>query len=357
MTDHSMPAPRVRTVLAAIAIAVLLLGVLGTFRRGLIKAGKASVPEASAAGLPTRAVTRRRVPASVEVTGTVQAERIATLASRVVANVVELRASAGRRVSAGEVLVVLDDRELRHRVQQAKEAVAGAEAALAQARSDYRRDKPVFEQKGLSAYAFEHTETNLRTAEAACRRLQEAEREAEVDLSYAQIRSPFAGIVVDRQANLGDQASPGKPLVTLYQEGRFWLEASVPEERLSRIRRDQAMTLRIDALGREMRGRVAELVPSADPSSRSVLVRVRLEDARDVLPGMFGRLRVPLGEEERTLVPAQAVIRAGQVTLADVVREGRVERRAVQLGAAVGDDVEVLSGLAPGEAVVVGKGR
>jgi hypothetical protein len=102
-----------------------------------------------------------------------------------------------------------------------------------------------------------------------------------------------------------------------------------------------------------MRGRVVEIVPSSDPATRSVIVRVRLEDTRDIVPGMFGRLLLPSAPEQVLTVPASAVTRAGQLTMVDVVSQGRVERRTVQLGRAIGGGFEVLSGLAPGDSVVL----
>ncbi len=219
-----------RVGLSVATIVMLMLWILGTFRRGVIQAGKQPVPAQTAAGLMTQKVAMRTIPAVTEAVGTVQAEQLAAVTSRVVANIVEMRVSAGQQVASGEALVALDDRDLRRRVEQAQDAVRGAEATLAQAQSDYQRDKPLFDQQVITPYDFEHTQTNLKTAEANLHRLQQAEKEAEVSLSYAVIRSPFAGVVVDKLANAGDLAAPGKPLFTIYEQGRLWLEANVPEE-------------------------------------------------------------------------------------------------------------------------------
>ncbi len=265
-----------RVALSVATIVILMLWILGTFRHGVIQADKEPVPVESAAGLTTQKIAMQTIPSVTEAVGTVQAEQVAAVTSRVVANIVEMRVSAGQRVSNGETLAVLDDRDLRHRVEQAQDGVRSAEATLAQAQSDYKRDKPLFDQQVITPYDFEHTQTNLKTAEANLHRLQQAEREAEVNLSYAVIHSPFTGVVVDKLANLGDLAAPGKPLLTMYEQGRLWLEANVPEDLMDHIRLNELLTFRIDALSREMQGRVAEIVPSSDPSSRTVVVRVHL---------------------------------------------------------------------------------
>lgn len=346
-----------RVSFSAATIVVLMLWILGTFRRGVIQADKVPVPVESAADVSTRRIEMQTIPAMTEAVGTVQAEQLAAVTSRVVANLLEMRAAAGQRVGRGEILVVLDDRDLRHRVEQAQDAVRSAEATVAQAQSDYRRDKPLFDQQVITAYDFEHTQTNLKTAEANLHRLQQAEREADVNLSYSVIRSPFNGVVVDRLANIGDLAAPGKPLFTMYEQGRLWLEANVPEDMLAGIHIGEFRTLRIDARGRQMRGRVVEIVPSSDPATRTVVVRVHLEDTRDIVPGMFGRLLIPSASEQVLTVPASAVTRAGQLTMVDVVEQGRIERRTVQLGRAIGRQFEVLSGLAAGDTVVVRNGN
>jgi RND family efflux transporter MFP subunit len=352
-TNHRKPAKVLRVAVPAAAILLLMFWVAGTFHQGVIQGAVKPAPEKTAAGLATATVTMQTIPAVTEAVGTVQAEQLATVTSRAVANIMEMRVSAGQHVESGEPLVVLDDRDLRRRVEQALDAVRGAEATLAQAQSDYQRDKPLFDEQVITPYDFEHTQTNLKTAEANLHRLQQVEQETEVNLSYAVIHSPFTGVIVDKLASVGDLAAPGKPLSTIYEHGRLWLEASVPEEMLARIHIGESVALRIDARDRESRGKVVEIVPSSDPATRTVAVRVHLDDTREIVPGMFGRLLLPAAPEQLLTIPAMAVIRAGQLTMTDVVERGHVERRTVQLGRALGDRVEVLSGLAAGEVVVV----
>lgn len=342
-----------RVGLPIATIAILMLWILGTFHRGVIQGTKQPVLQESAAGAVTFKVVARTLPTSTEAVGTVQAEQIATVTARVMASITELRASAGKRVTKGENLVALDDRDLRHRVEQAQEAVRSAEATLEQAQSDYHRDKPLFDQQVITPYDFEHTQTNLKTAQANLNRLQQAQKEAEVNLSYAVIRSPFNGVVIDKQADLGDLAAPGQPLFTLYEQGRLWLEANVPEELMAHVRLNNLMTVHIDATARDVHGRVVEIVPFSDPSSRTEIVRVHLTSTQDLVPGLFGRLTIPLAPEPVLTIPESALIRVGQLTMVDVVWQDAIKRRTVQLGRVIEGQCEVLSGLTPGEIVVL----
>ena len=340
-------------VLPIATIVVLMLWVLGTFHRGVIEGARQAVPRESATGSATYMVVARTIPSTTEAVGTVQAEQVATVTSRVMAEITELRASAGQRVTKGEALVVLDDRDLRHRVEQAQESARSAQATLEQARSDYNRDKPLYEQQVITPFDFEHTQTNLKTAEANLKRLEQAQREAEVNLSYAVIRSPFDGVIIDKQAQVGDLASPGRPLFTMYEQGRLWLEANVPEEQMAHVRLNSLMTVRIDATEHDISGRVVEIVPSSDPSSRTQIVRVHLNAPESVVPGMFGRLEIPLAPEPILTIPGSTLIRVGQLTMVEVVHDGQINRRTVQLGRAVGQQFEVLSGLATGETIIL----
>ncbi len=343
----------IRVALSVATIVILMLWILGAFRHGVIQAEVRPIPGEPHVNLPTETISLRTYPVSTEAVGTVQPEKIASVSARLVANIVEIRVSAGQRVSSGDVLVVLDDRDLQHRVEQAQDAVRSAQATLAQAQSDYSRDKPLFEQQVITPYDFERTQTNMRTAEANLHRLEEMENEARVNLSYSVIHSPFTGVVVDKLADVGDLATPGKPLVRMYQQGRLWLEAAIPEEQVGRIHVNDTLTLQIDAQNRQLKGPVVEVVPSADPSTRTVLVRVRLSQTGDLLPGMFGRLLIPAKSEELVTVPKSALIRAGQLTMVEVVRDGHIERRTVEIGRTLENRCEVLSGLKVGESVVL----
>jgi len=343
----------IRATLSVATIVILLLWVLGAFRHNVIQAEMKPLPEEPRSVPPTETISLRAYPVITQAVGTVQPERTASVSARLVADIVEMRVSAGQRVNRGDVLVLLDDRDLRHRVEQAQDAVRSAEATLAQAQSDFNRDKPLFEQQVITPYEFDRTQTALRTAEANLHRLQEMENEARVSLSYSVIHSPFAGVVVDKLADVGELAAPGKPLLTMYEQGRLWLEAAIPEEQAGRVHVNDTLALEIDAQKRQLKGPVVEVVPSADPSTRTVLVRVRLSRTQDLLPGMFGRLLIPAESEELLMVPESALIRAGQLTMVEVVRDSQVERRTVEIGRMIESRCEVLSGLRDGEAVVL----
>jgi multidrug efflux pump subunit AcrA (membrane-fusion protein) len=196
---------------------------------------------------------------------------------------------------------------------------------------------------------------NLATAQANLLRAKRQEDEARTGLSYGTLTAPIAGRVVERYADPGDTARQGEPLLRIYDPNNLRLEASVRESVASHLTKGQKLATRIDALGKELEAVVDEIVPSADPGSRSFLVKSILTSTTGLYPGMFGRLLIPMGWTEKTYVPAQAVTRVGQLDFVIVRTEQGPIRRYVRLGSRTGaKQVEVISGLAPGEEVSLG---
>ena len=342
-----------RLILPVLLIVFMILWLTGTFRKGIIQPEKLAVKTVSAAGVPACQVTWIQTPVVAEAVGAVRPEYQMTIASRISGNIVEMRVNAGRHVRKGDLLVRLDARDISARVSQAGETLRRAQAMRDLAVSDYRRDKPLADKAVIPRSEFDQTDMRLKTAEADVQHAKEALREAEVSLSYAEIRSPATGIVIDKLADAGDLAIPGKTLLTMYEPQRLWLEASVREQEAPLLRIGSAYTVRIDATGETMTGKLAEIVPSADPVSRTVIARILLAHTDGLYPGMFGRLLIPVREARRLLIPESAVIRIGQLRMVDVITGGQVKRRSIQVGEHIGAQVEVLSGLSDGEKIAI----
>jgi RND family efflux transporter MFP subunit len=358
-----MPRARLRSLLitiltSVVALIVVLAAMLwlsGAFRGGRIEPG-APVRSGVAARPATQPLTVQiqTRPHLADIVGSIQAENRTQIAARLLANIVEMRVSAGDRVQAGDVVAVLDDRDLRARVAQASETLKSAEARRDLAAIELTRVTDMVARNVASEFELDRVRSVNAGAVADVARFQQAVAEAQVALSDTQIRSPISGIVIDRLAEPGDQASPGKPLLTVYDPARLRVQASARESYVGRLHVGQELTVFIDVLDQERMGVVQEIVPQADPSSRSFDVKVRLEDSRNLLPGMFARLRLPLDPRPQVEIPVSAVRAVGQVQLVQVLDEekGHVNRRAVRLGQVEGDRVAVLAGLAEGEQIL-----
>jgi RND family efflux transporter MFP subunit len=174
-------------------------------------------------------------------------------------------------------------------------------------------------------------------------------------LSYTTLRAPKAGRIVDRLAEPGDTATPGVPLLVIYDAASLRLEAPVPAPVAVNLRVGQTLQVSIDALDKVFDATVDEIVPQADTPSRSFLVKARLPQSDHLYEGLFGRLRIPVGHRDHLCLPEDAIQTVGQLEYVDVVQnDGTLQRRYIRTGRR-GEPgrVEVLSGLSAGERVVL----
>ncbi len=333
-------------------LAVLLLALAGVFR-SKIATDQPAPAVRSVGDLPTAEVRLLRRPRYETAVGTVKPVYEAGVASKLLARVIEVRVRAGQAVSRDEVLVRLDDAELQARLKQAEAALAAAKSAHEQAALDFRRAQQLLESRAIARAEYDQFETALRTAAAQLERTQQAVHEARVLLDYATLRAPMTGIVVDKRVEAGDTVSPGQVLLTLYDPTRMQMVATVRESLAERLQVGQKLLGRLDALNYECEGVVSEIVPEAQAASRSFEVKVTGPCPPGIYSGMFGRILIPLGEEEVVVVPAEAVFKVGQLDMVEVVVDGTLRRRSVRLGRQVDGHYEVLAGLSVGEKVVL----
>ena len=344
---------RIGTALAAIVVVVVaMLWLSGAFRADMIAPGTVEQPHAAQHDVQIAVARRVKLVPIAEPVGTVQAEHRTSVTARVVANVLEMKVNAGDKVQQGQLLALLDDTQQQARVQQARESLRSAEANRDYAAQEVERRRALPPQV-LSQSEREQWESKLNMASADVARAKQAVLEAESALADTQIRAPMSGIVIDRLVEPGDQSAPGKTLVTLYDPTRLRVEASVRESDIGRLSPGLKLTVVVDALKTERQGTVEQIVPAADPTSRTFLVKVHLPDPAGLFPGMYARLRIPLDERQTVQIPSAAVRRVGQLTLLDVMQNGRPLRRAVRLGRSDGETVEVLAGLNEGEQIAL----
>ncbi len=319
------------------------------------------------------------MPEVYEATGTLKARLTTVLSARVMGTIRELRPQPGDVVQAGQVVAVLDAREIEAALGQARaardeasnalpevtSAIAAAQAQLDLATATYKRMKSLFDQKSITAQEFDEVSARHRAAEAQLdmakakrqqikQKIQQADEavaQAAAQKSYLEVRAPFAGTVVERKAEPGMLAAPGMPLVVLEQAGGYRLEAAVEESRLGKIRPGMSVEVKLESGPETRTGRVEEVVPALDPGSRTFTVKIGVAGGL-LRSGMFGRAVFTMGERKALTVPAPAVRKQGQVEQAMVVDGGVARVRMVTTGIRSADRVEILSGLTAGETLV-----
>lgn len=292
------------------------------------------------------------VPSTLEASGTAQAVRTATLSTKLMGTVVEVRVLEGDRVRAGDVLVRIDDRDIVAKAAQADAGLAGAQAMRQEAALNAARMRGLFADEAATRAQLDAAETALARADAAVAAAKASAAELVALRDYAQVRAPFDGIVTSRRVDPGSFAAPGAPLVVVQDAARLRVSVSAPPE-AARLDRGELVEARIEGVRAE--ARVEGVVPVAG-SMYTVNAIVDNSGGRH-LAGAAAVLALPVGTRETMVVPARAIERQGDLAGVRVRLEDGVELRWVRIGRVAGDSVEVLSGLRDGEQVVVPSAR
>jgi RND family efflux transporter MFP subunit len=317
-------------------------------------------------------VQTRNVPDALEAVGTVRAAQTSTLASQMMGHIVDLRAHEGDRVRRGEVLAIIDDSQPRAAFDRATAAnvasqqqLAAADSELALAESTFKRFQTLFERKSVSPQEFEEVKARQQLA-LAHRDMARADQEqaqavlaqTKAALEYTRICAPFDGMVTEKRVDSGTLASPGMPIFTVEDVRRYRLEASINEADLHSVAIGQPVPVLVDAFGPgELKGKAVEIVPAADPASRSFLVKIELPADVRLRSGLFGRAEFTRGERPSLLVPQTAIVERGQLRAVFVLDQNRVAAlHYVTLGRLTRGQVEVLAGLQDGDRLVATPG-
>jgi RND family efflux transporter MFP subunit len=338
--------------LPILARAALVLGTASLAACG----GDANGTAAGAAAVPpvTALVRDTLLPTVVDAAGSAEPVEQATLSTKLMGAVQRVAVQEGDVVEAGALLVKIDARDIDARRGQAAAQLAQAEAAHREAQLMAQRIRALYADSAAPRAQLDAVEAGLTRAEAAVNQARAGLAEVDAMGGYAEVRAPFAGTVTRRFVDPGAFAAPGAPLVTVENGSRLRVAASAAPETVRRLRRGTAVDVRIE--DQPARGTVEGVVPAGSGATYTVNVIVE-NPGRRFLPHSAATLAIPAGEPRRVaVVPAAAVARDGDLTGVRLVREGKVDVRWVRLGRQVGTDIEVLAGVAAGDAVVVPAG-
>jgi membrane fusion protein (multidrug efflux system) len=346
---------------------VLLLGVVASFA-GMTGCGGENKEDAPGAvakvdtiSLPPEqiaVVKSQEIRSGPSLSGSLQAETQATVSAELGGAVLRTFAEAGSSVSAGQELVRIDDASLRDAVLSAQSGVTTARNQVELAQREVTRAENLVKAGAIPERQVELAKSQLIGAQA-----QEADAKArltsiQTQLAKTVVKAPFSGVVSERRVSAGDIVGPGSPLYTIINPGTMRLEASVPAEALADVRVGAPVEFTVSGYAtRRFAGRISAVNPVADAATRQVRVIVTLPNVGGTLvAGLFAEGRVASVSHVGAIVPASAVDDAGWVLR---IKGGKTERVNVTLG--IRDEaaelVEIKTGVAAGDTVLVGAGR
>ena len=309
--------------------------------------------------LPVAAATRAAALEGALASGTVEADDRAQLVAQASGTLRAPGLFEGQSVRRGQVLATIDQRHADADVGRARAALDAALAEQHDAGQDVARDAALAQSGALSGDTFRKEQLRHDIATAGVSQARAVLAAAETSRSYTSIVSPIDGVVITRYVHDGDTVMPGAQLVTVEGRRGLLFRFAAPQGSISAFATGSTVPVLID--GHETQpiiGRVRGVVPSADPATRRYTVEVVLPANSGILPGMFGRVRLPAPANANTnvevvTVPASAVTDRGGLTGVFVVDgDRRLGFRWVRLGDRIGDRIVVTSGLSAGEQIV-----
>lgn len=289
--------------------------------------------------------------------GVVEAVRRADLAAQTAGRVQEVLVDVNQPVKAGQVLLRITAVEQQAGAELARAQLRAAEANAAEAEQTYRRYLALAETQYVSKLQLDQVKAARDAAIAARNAAAAALTQASQQAAYTVVRAPYAGVVARRDVEPGETIAPGMPLMSMYAPDALRIEVAVPQSRADAIRRNPAASVTLGD-GRTLTPASVVVFPAADPLSHSVNVRVNLPTLDPpVAPGttakvVFAADSVGPAEAAAAIrIPAASIAQRGELTGVYVVQDGRLLLRQVRLGARVGDQVEIISGLKAGDVV------
>jgi RND family efflux transporter MFP subunit len=328
---------------ASVVIALIVLGAgYGLFGKETSYA-EASKKVEAAVPVSTVTIAPKTIDAVVSAVGTLNSRNSSVLSSKIMGKVVALHAKEGDYVSQGKLLLKIESGEISAQVFQ-------AQAAYNNAKLQYDRIKRLFDEKAATQMEMDQATLGLDSANAGLNGAKAME-------SYTIIEAPISGQIVEKHINLGEMALPGQPIIKIEDNGHLRLEVTVREQDLRFIQAGKPVVVQIDALaGRDIKALVAQVVPASDIRTHSFIVKIDIPSDKSLITGMYGKALFSTGRREAIAVPKSAVVEMSGIAGVYIVSaEGSAVFQMVQLGDAIGDSVEAVTGLKAGDRVIVSR--
>lgn len=272
--------------------------------------------------------------------GIVTSDHSVAISSRLSGYIRGIKVREGSRVKKGDVLFRIDPVD-------AKQALAQAEADLADAAVDRNRFKSLLSENAISQQQFDKTELRYKVAESKV-------AQARNQLTYAEVRAPLSGVIVQKHMNSGDLASPGMPILVLEDPSHLLVETHISEQYLSDIQVGDSVDLRMASIEAPVLATVRQVVQAADAGSYQFLVKLSLPSNKVVHTGMFAEVVFNVGQRQGVVIPESSIVHRHGMTAVYLAGDDNILRyRLVRLGQVQATNIEVVAGLNSGQRIVI----
>jgi len=286
--------------------------------------------------------------------GTFISDERVEIASRVSGFIRNLSVHEGEVVKKGQVIVTIDPTEVQTNIKEAEARLTQAKRKATEAQAEYERHKNLFDQKLIAEQLFRKVELQHQLAQEDLRVAQGTLEQARALLEYAKIKSPVTGVVVEKFKQSGDLTTPGANILAVEDPTRIILRTFINEAYVQYIQQGETVRITLDDQQTPMNGTVTHMVPSADPSTHSYMVKIALDDLSQIRVGMFARIDFAMGQKQVITIPATAIVSHADLPGVYMVDDqGIAHFRMVRTGRKFNDSMEIISGLNSGDRIVV----
>ncbi|GGC68459.1 efflux RND transporter periplasmic adaptor subunit [Marinobacter halophilus] len=298
-------------------------------------------------------VARAPLTEVIHLDGLIEAVQQSTVSAQTSGTVMELPFDVDDSVTAGDLIVRLEDSEQQSRLRQAEAGLEEARSGLQNARQQYERIEAIHERGLVSRQEFDQARNNLSAASARVERAEASVAEAQKQLDYTRIIAPYGGILTERHVELGESVNPGQPLLSGLSLEQLRVVVDLPQKYAALARDERQATVTL-ADGRVLETGELTFYPYANPETHTFRLRLRLNEPNGSLfPGMLVKVGVPVASREALWVPESALIQRSELRAVFVLDDQDQPRlRQIREGSREGDRLEILAGLSAGERVV-----
>lgn len=341
-------------ILAIIMLLMMVAWLAGVFNEKVSPGDKKTPPVFTSAA--TFTVTTSEEALFEGVAASVSAKQATIISSRLLARIEKIYVRSGDKVNKGDILITLEHNDLSSKVIGANEQINAILARHTEAQQNYHRTEALFNKNITSKFDLDKSKADFQSIQAELTAAKQSLTQAKTTLSYATLRAPINGRVVDRFTEPGNTAQAGGKLLSLYNPLSLRVEAQVREQLALTLNQGQAITVVLPTIKQNLSGLVEEIVPAANTGSRSFLIKLSLPYQENLLPGMYARILIPAGLTQKLYVPKKSIFQVGQLSFVEVIIDQQSQKRFVRLG----DENEqgmiaILSGLTAGEQILLPK--